>query len=87
MPSSKFAVTVRAELLTRVERLRRGTGESRSAVVARALARLLEDELRAENVRRYQQAYREHPESTEDVQEARALAALSLRHAPSWDDS
>ena len=52
-----------AELLERVERLRRRTGESRSAVFRRALELLLHRLDHFEAIREYVEAYELHPES------------------------
>jgi metal-responsive CopG/Arc/MetJ family transcriptional regulator len=65
--SAKVACSLDRRLLARVERLRARTGESRSAVIGRALALLTTDEAQAAAVRRYVEAYREMPESSEDV--------------------
>lgn len=82
---AKIACTIDPELLGRVERLRASTGESRSAVIGRALARLMEERTRAERIRRYTQAYREHPESAAEERGARKLARRALAQL-AWDD-
>jgi hypothetical protein len=82
---AKIACTIDPELLGRVERLRASTGESRSAVIGRALARLMEERTRAERIRRYMQAYREHPESVAEERSARKQARRALAEL-AWDD-
>lgn len=82
---AKVAVSVDAALLARVEKLRAKTGESRSAVVARALARLMDEAAHAERVQRYVAAYRELPETADVVDRATDLAARALRDVP-WSD-
>jgi hypothetical protein len=83
---SKFACSIDAAVLARVERLRALTGESRSAVVNRALAKLTEQEARSARVRRYIEAYREQPESDEEISAAAELARRALRRV-TWEDA
>ena len=74
MPSShtnppraeKVAISLPPELLARVEQWRARTGESRSAVVRRALELLLRRLDHFEAVREYVEAYEVHPETEED---------------------
>jgi metal-responsive CopG/Arc/MetJ family transcriptional regulator len=81
----KVAITLEADLLQRAEKLRRTTGESRSALLNRALQELLRAEDHRRRVEEYVRAYREHPESADEIQSARAAAARTLRHV-AWDD-
>ncbi len=81
----KVAVSVDRDLLRRAERLRRTTGESRSALVSRALRQLLSDEERQARVEAYVAAYRSVPEDVEATELAHALAARSLASIP-WED-
>ena len=82
---SKVAFSIDPQLLARVERMRAGTGESRSAVISRALAKLTDDELAQAKARRYVEAYREFPETAATVTRAQALARKSLKALP-WDE-
>ena len=82
---AKFACSIDPALLERVERLRTHTGESRSAVVSRALAKLTREEVRAARVRRYIEAYHEHPESQREIRGATASARRALADLP-WDE-
>lgn len=84
--SEKVAITLDGELLDAAERLRRRTHESRSALIARALRRLLAEEDHRRNVERYVEAYREQPESAEDVELARHLAESALSSV-AWDET
>ena len=86
MATEKIAITVDAHVLAGAERMRRKTGESRSALFSRAVAELLRNGEHVARVKRYVEAYREQPESPEEVQAADALASEALRHAPPWDD-
>ena len=86
MASEKVAVTVQAEVFRAAERLRSRTGESRSALFNRALRSLVRAEQLEAKIQRYRDAYREFPETEQELAEAEALASESLRHAPEWDE-
>jgi metal-responsive CopG/Arc/MetJ family transcriptional regulator len=75
---AKFACSVDATLLARVERLRAQTGESRSAVINRALLKLTQEHARSLRVRRYVQALTEQPETETEIKRASALARRVL---------
>ncbi|MBN1608000.1 MAG: ribbon-helix-helix protein, CopG family [Polyangiaceae bacterium] len=83
--SEKVAVSLNADLLRQVERVRTRTGESRSAIVARALRLLTKEEEHARLVHQYVDGYRRHPETPPDVAAARTLAERSLAALP-WDE-
>jgi hypothetical protein len=83
--AEKVAVSLDRELLAHAERLRKSTGESRSALVGRALRQLLRSEARSARVAEYVEAYRRMPESAQDVRRARTVARRSLGTLP-WDD-
>lgn len=84
--TEKVAISLDSELLRRIERLRAATGESRSAIIRRALALLTREEARAAEIRRYQEAYRETPEAQPYVDAARRLAHRSLSLLD-WDET
>lgn len=79
---AKVAFSLDPEVLASVERLRLRTGESRSAVIGRAIKLLTESELRAAQIERYVQSYREQPEAPKDVAVARRLARRVLARLP-----
>jgi metal-responsive CopG/Arc/MetJ family transcriptional regulator len=79
---AKIAITIDRRLLAQVERVRAGTGESRSAVVGRAVARLTSEDMHQSRVRRYVAAYREQPETQSDVETARRIARRTLKRLP-----
>jgi hypothetical protein len=83
--AAKIAVSIDRQLLRRTERLRKRTGESRSAVVSRALRRLFSLEERHRRVLEYLEAYRRQPEHPADVERARVVARKSLSSLP-WED-
>jgi metal-responsive CopG/Arc/MetJ family transcriptional regulator len=82
---TKIAISLEPQLLAHAERLRRVTGESRSAIVARSLRTLLAEEQHAYDVARYVAAYRELPESGAEVRAARAAAKRTLSMLP-WNE-
>lgn len=83
--AEKIGISVDREVLRRAERLRKTTGESRSALFSRALLQLVAEAERAERVKEYVEAYRREPEQVDDAEVAHALAARSLASIP-WDD-
>lgn len=83
--SEKVAISLDQELFERAERLRKASGETRSALVARALRQLLRDEGQTRAVAEYVEAYLRFPETATDERRARALARKSVT-ALAWDD-
>jgi metal-responsive CopG/Arc/MetJ family transcriptional regulator len=83
--AKKIAITFDAALFARAERLRRVTDESRSAVFARALRALLQEEERRRKIAEYVEGYRRVPETVGDVGWVDSTSVASLRDVP-WDD-
>lgn len=83
--AAKIAISIDERMLARVERLRKRTGETRSAFVRRALLKLLHAESHRERIARYLEAYREQPESDLDIKAARELARTALSSLQ-WKD-
>jgi metal-responsive CopG/Arc/MetJ family transcriptional regulator len=81
----KIAISLDSALLDQIERLRSSTGETRSAVISRALLKLTNEELHAARKRRYIEAYQELPEDKPSVKTAHKLARAALARLP-WDD-
>ena len=84
--TAKIACSIDSHLLASVERLRVRTGESRSALIARALADLVGAQDLQRRVKAYVQSYVAHPESPGEVRQARRTARRALSELP-WDDS
>lgn len=82
---AKIACSIDSTLLARVESIRLLTGESRSAVIGRALVKLTSDEAHADQVRRYRAAYLEQPETAHDIERARRYTRRTLASLP-WND-
>ena len=72
--TAKVAISLPREMLRSIERLRKGTGESRSAVIRRALEMLLDRHDHTAMVREYVEGYISHPETAEELREADAIA-------------
>ncbi len=80
--SSKLAISLPRTLLAAVEKLRRETGESRSAFFQRAARHLLQDRERKARIDRYLEGYRKRPESHAEVSAAEAAATRLLAEEP-----
>lgn len=79
---TKIAISLPEEVLSAVEREREGSGESRSQFFRRAAEMALrqkQDQIMSE---RYVQAYREIPETSEEVEASRRSAAAILAEEP-----
>jgi metal-responsive CopG/Arc/MetJ family transcriptional regulator len=83
--ADKIAISVEHDLLEAVEALRRKTGESRSALFARAARLLLQAAGKQRAIEAYVEGYRRHPETEAEVDQAAALARSSLP-AVTWDE-
>jgi predicted transcriptional regulator len=83
---AKVAFSIDARLLARVEQIRLTTGESRSAVIGRALSALTSEDAHDAQVQRYLAAYRERPEGETEVEVARRQARRTLARLP-WKAS
>ena len=73
-PREKIAITVAPDLLEQVERLRRKSGDSRSAVFERALLSYLGVAERTAMERRHADGYRRVPETPTELRDALIVA-------------
>jgi metal-responsive CopG/Arc/MetJ family transcriptional regulator len=80
--TAKVAVSIPRRTLALVERARRRSGKSRSAVVAEALEAWLQMGATAEADRKYAEAYLREPEL---VDERSAIAAAAVSTWEKWD--
>jgi metal-responsive CopG/Arc/MetJ family transcriptional regulator len=80
--ADKIAISLPSDLLAAVERLRRSTGESRSAVIRRAVEHLLGRIERDDMVREYVSGYLTHPESKAEIDAAGATSVRCLAEEP-----
>lgn len=83
---AKIAVSVDAKVLRSAERIRKKTGETRSALVNRALLELTRHNDETQKIAEYVEAYRRFPESSEDIEGARSVARRAWAELPPWDD-
>jgi hypothetical protein len=80
----KIAVSLPRSLYLVVEKERRASGLSRSAIVQRALAESVARRARAKLVERYVERYRKNPETPAEVAAAMGTAGAVLEQEP-WD--
>ena len=80
MPEAeKIAISLNRKLLQKIEKVRKATGETRSAFIARALEQLFRQHQKMARVSEYVEGYGRQPENTDEIAaaEAAAIAALS----------
>lgn len=79
----KVAVSIPGTLYRAVERVRKASGKSRSAVVQDALRHWLDAQVQAALVREYEAGYRRRPEGRREIKAAEA-AAVRLLSSEEW---
>ena len=82
-PATKVAVSIPSGLYQTVERVRKASGQSRSAIVQDALRHWLHSQAQAALVREYEAGYRRKPEGRREIKAAEA-AAVSLLATEDW---
>ncbi len=80
----KIAISLPEQLLEAAESERHVTGETRSEFFRRAVETLLRRERQREAFERYVQAYREEPETEEEVAAIHQLGSGTLAREP-WE--
>ncbi|MCK6459619.1 MAG: hypothetical protein L6Q95_06950 [Planctomycetes bacterium] len=80
----KVAISLPARLHEDIQRERRESGLSRSAIIVRALEDMLARRRREPLIERYVEGYRRMPESAAEVEAARSAAAELLAQEP-WE--
>ena len=80
----KIAISLPAEMVSRVEKSRARTGESRSAFIRRALEQVMAEREGRVQIAKYVEGYRKHPETAREVKAAEASAAELLAGEP-WE--
>ncbi|HKY37719.1 MAG TPA: hypothetical protein VJN18_17375 [Polyangiaceae bacterium] len=83
--AAKVAVSLERDVFVRAERLRKRSGESRSALVGRALRELLRHDALAHEAQRYVDAYRRIPETLVEQRQARRLSRRAIAALP-WKE-
>jgi metal-responsive CopG/Arc/MetJ family transcriptional regulator len=69
--AAKIAISLPDKLLRAAERKRKATRETRSQFFRRAVEALLHEEQERVDVAQYVRSYREHPETEEEIEQAR----------------
>ena len=82
-PAAKVAVSIPSGLYRAVERLRKASGKSRSAVIQDALRHWLDSQAQEGLVREYEAGYRRKPEGRREIKAAEA-AAVRLLTTEDW---
>lgn len=80
----KIAVSLPSSLYQAIEKERRETGQSRSAIVRSALEDSIARRDRAALIERYVEGYRKHPETVAEVAAAESASADALA-GESWE--
>ena len=81
--AAKVAVSIPGTLYQAVERVRRASGKSRSAVIQDALRHWLDSKAQAALVSEYEAGYRRKPEGRREIKAAEA-AAVRLLSTEDW---
>lgn len=81
--ATKVAVSIPGTLYQAVERARKVSGKSRSAVIQDALRHWLDCQAQAALVREYEAGYRRKPEGRREIKAAEA-AAVRLLSTEDW---
>jgi metal-responsive CopG/Arc/MetJ family transcriptional regulator len=81
--ATKVAVSIPSRLYEAVERVRKASGKSRSAVIQDALRHWLDSQAQAARVREYEAGYRRRPEGRREIEAAEA-AAVRLLATEDW---
>lgn len=81
--ATKVAVSIPGTLYQAVERARKASGKSRSAVIQDALRHWLDCQRQAALVREYEAGYRRKPEGRREIKAAEA-AAVRLLSTEDW---
>lgn len=76
--TTKIAISLPSDMLTDIEKERKESGESRSEFLRRAVEVLLRRQREQEKIDRYISAYRQNPETKEDIETARHAASVIL---------
>ena len=73
--ATKIAISLPTEDLKRIERVRKELGAQRSALIDVAIRFWLDSRDRQKMIEQYQEGYRHHPESADEIKAMEELAA------------
>ena len=82
--SKKMAISMPGDLARKVEKVRKKTGETRSAFIRRVIEQAFADEEEKELIKRYQEGYLKYPETKEEIEETVAISREILAGEP-WE--
>ncbi|MFH1513926.1 MAG: ribbon-helix-helix domain-containing protein [bacterium] len=82
--TKKIAISLPAELVKKVEKIRKQTGESRSAVIRRSIEYAMERQAMDALVVQYLEGYLKYPETGEEKNIVKATYVKSLDEGP-WE--
>ena len=82
-PATKVAVSIPSALYQAVERVRKASGQSRSAVIQDALRYWLDSQAQGALVREYEAGYRRKPEGRREIKAA-GVTAVRLLSTEDW---
>jgi metal-responsive CopG/Arc/MetJ family transcriptional regulator len=80
--TTKIAISLPEDILNAVEKERKDSGESRSEIFRRAVEMLLRQRREQDMNERYIQAYKQAPETKEEIEAARHAANAILAEEP-----
>lgn len=80
----KIAISLPADLVRHIEKIRKKTGESRSALIRRSIEFTLNQKTKDALSARYIEGYQIYPETSEEMNIARVTSAKTLSEEP-WE--
>ena len=73
--ATKIAISLPTEDLKRIERIRKESGMQRSALIDTAIRFWLDNREKEKMIEQYEEGYRRHPESMEEIKAMEELSA------------
>ena len=73
--SSKIAISLPTENFKRIEKIRKELGIQRSALIDRAIGFWLDNMEKQKMIKQYEEGYRNHPESVDEIKVMEKLSA------------
>lgn len=73
--ATKIAISLPTEDLKRIEKIRKESGTQRSSLIDEAIRFWLKNRDKEKMIEQYEQGYRHHPESMDEIKALEALSA------------
>jgi metal-responsive CopG/Arc/MetJ family transcriptional regulator len=73
--ATKIAISLPLEDLKRIEKIRKESGMQRSALIDAAIRFWLDNRDKEKMIKRYEEGYRQHPESIDEIKAMEQLSA------------